>query len=287
VRVRTSYLPVALAVLALSCKDKPPVETVRASVTSRSGSDTATVRVTWRALDTGVVFPWRSAPLGAGADFALADTAKDGEAVFQVGKPAEDMSATFCLRGVRVADGKETGEACTDYVIPAQPPPLPDPGELHLALVHESTQYRNPTCLETREICRRHDDAGNCTRTRTICARSEPQDTLACLTLRWDSVPGASGFRAELRRGDRSISSMNVNDDSCPGCSELGFEGDRWPCFEYQQGCRFNVWPYFSAAWCVDRREATGSLEARVSALRDGELVVQRVEWTPPRAEER
>ncbi len=278
--IRAACLAVALAFIS-ACKEEPPVAGVRASVASRSGSDTATVKVKWTALDTGLVFPWRSEPIAEGEAFAFADTAEDDEAVFQVHTPPEDVDATFCVRGLRASDGKATAEICADYVIPAEPPPLPEPDEVHIALIHRSTQYRNPRCLESREVCRRRDEKGECTSFRTACQRSEPQDTLACLTLRWDSVPGATRFLAELVQSGQTVASADVNDDSCPGCGALGLEGGRWPCFEFQQGCHFNVWPYYSAAFCVPHEPGGRPLQARVLAIRAGSRVAaETIEWT-------
>lgn len=273
-----------VAFLAGSCAEGPPVSSVRTEVTARTGSDSVLVKVKWSSRDTGLVFPWRSSPVVEGESLVLADTAAGNEAVFQVERPVADVHAEFCLRGLRVVDGKATGESCTEYVIPAEPPPLPDSGTIHVALVHETTQYRNPKCLESKRVCRRRNDSGECSRWRDVCVHSEPQDTLACLTLRWDSVPGAMSFKAELLRAGRRVSGVTVNDGSCPACDDLDLEGGRWPCFEFQEGCRFNVWPYFSAAWCVKRGGGSQTLAARITALgADSMVAAERlVQWTVP-----
>jgi len=279
------YSLVAAAVLlAGACGEGPPVDGVRTEVTARAGSDSALVRVRWSARDTGLVFPWRYLPAGADEGSILADTTAGNEAVFQVELPAADQEAEFCLRGLRVVDGKTTGEACTEYVIPAEPPPLPEPGTIHIALVHLTEQYRNPICLEREDVCRRRDDSGECTRWRNVCTHAEPRDTLGCLTLRWDSVPGAVSFAAELRSASQLVSRSDVNDDSCPACADIDIQGSRWPCFDFQDGCRFNVWPYFSAAWCVKRSPNPQPFEVRIRALAEGETTAaeEAVEWTVP-----
>ena len=241
--------------------------------------------VKWSPRDTGLVFPWRNVEHGPDAfESAIADTTSETEVVFQVEIPEADREAEFCLEGLRIVDGKSTGEACTEYVIPAEPPPVPEAGAIHVALVHETTQYRNPTCLEWGEQCTRRDDSGACTRSQDVCVRSEPQDTLACLTLRWDSVPGAASFVAELRQPGGSLSTIDVNDDSCPACRDVGIDGGRWPCFEFQLGCRFNVTPYFSAGWCTERADQPQTARARIMALDElgNRTAEHSLEWTVP-----
>jgi hypothetical protein len=278
-------LVIAAALVSAACGAEPPVDRVHTEVTTRTGSDSAWVTVRWSPRDTGLVFPWRNVQRGADeAGSALADTTSETEVVFQVALPESDREAEFCLEGLRVIDGKRTGEACTDYVIPAEPPPLPEPGAIHVALIHETTQYQSPTCLEQRQQCVRRDDAGECTRSRRVCVRSEPRDTLACLTLRWDSVPDASHFVAELHQPGQRPSRVEVNDDSCPACRDVGIDGGRWPCFDFQGGCRFNVTPYFSAAWCVARPAEAQTLQARILALDSGGRATAEhaVEWAVP-----
>jgi len=279
---RTSV--VAAALIAVACGGEPPVDGVRTEVAARAGSDSALVRVRWSPHDTGLVFPWRNLPVGSDESSVLTDTAAENEAVFQVEIPAKDREAEFCLRGLRVVDGKTTGEACTEYVIPAEPPPLPESGAIHIALAHQTVQYRNPICLEREDVCRRRDDSGECTRWRNVCTHAEPQDTLGCLTLRWDSVPGAVGFAAELRSANQVVSRTTVNDDSCPACADVDIDGSRWPCFDFQDGCRFNVWPYFSAAWCVKRLPQPQPFQVRIRALAEDETTAAEdaVEWTVP-----
>ena len=280
---RTCILLTAAAFFAGACGEEPPVDRVRTEVTTRAGSDSAWVTVKWSARDTGLVFPWRNIEHGPDdIESALADTTSETEVVFQVKLPEVDREAEFCLEGLRTVDGKSTGEACTEYVIPADPPPLPEPGAIHIALVHETTQYRNPTCLEWQKRCRRRNDAGECTRFRDVCVHSEPQDTLGCLTLRWDSVPGATGFVAELRQPGQPPSVVDVNDDSCPACRDVGIDGGRWPCFDFQAGCRFNLTPYFSAAWCIKRTAAPQTLEARITAIGDDDSATAEhtLAWT-------
>ncbi len=282
---RTSVSLIAAVFFASACGEEPPVDRVRTEVTTRAGSDSALVTVKWSARDTGLVFPWRNVEhVTDDVESALADTTSETEVVFQVELPESDREAEFCLEGVRVLDGKSTGEVCTEFVIPAQPPPIPEAGAIHIALVHETTQYRNPTCLEWGEQCTRRNDAGECTRTRDVCVTSEPQDTLACLTLRWDSVPDATHFIAELRQPGQTPVRVDVNDDSCPACRDVGIDGGRWPCFDFQAGCRFNVTPYFSAGWCVERTAEPRSLQARIMALdADEETTAEHaLEWTLP-----
>ena len=259
---------IAAAFFAGACGEEPPVDRVRTEVTTRAGSDSAWVTVRWSPRDTGLVFPWRNIERGADdGEAAIADTTSETEVVFRVQLPEVDREAEFCLEGLRIVDGASTGESCTDYVIPADPPPLPEPGAIHVALVHETTQYRSATCLERQQQCSRRNEAGDCTRSRDVCVHSEPRDTLACLTLRWDSVPGATAFVAELLQPGQPNSAVDVNDDSCPACREVGIDGGRWPCFDFQAGCRFNVTPYFSAGWCVKRTPEPQTLQARIMAL--------------------
>ena len=160
---RTWTSLIAAAFFASACGEEPPVDRVRTEVTTRSGSDSAWVTVKWSARDTGLVFPWRNIEHGGEeAQVTLTDTASQTEVVLQVELPESDREAEFCLEGLRVVDGASTGESCTEYVIPADPPPLPEPDVIHIALVHETTQYRNPTCLERQDVCRRRDDSGAC-----------------------------------------------------------------------------------------------------------------------------
>ena len=274
---------IAAGFLASACGEEPPVDRVRTEVTTRAGSDSALVTVKWSARDTGLVFPWRNIEHGPeDLESTLADTTSETEIVFQVEIPEVDREAEFCLEGLRVVDGATTGESCTAYVIPADPPPLPEPGAIHIALVHETTQYRNPTCLEWQQRCRRRNDAGECTRFRDVCMHHEPQDTLACLTLRWDSVPHATSFVAELRQPGQPRSVIDVNDDSCPACRDVGIDGGRWPCFDFQAGCRFNVTPYYSASWCLKRTPEPQTLQARITALDEAKRTTAEhtIDWT-------
>lgn len=252
-RLFTAAVVVAASALAAACERATPISSVRASVAARPGSDSAMVTARWTSTDAGVVFLWRSSPASGDESFERADTAVIAKATFAVPRPSADTRSEFCVRTLRLSDGKKSGETCAEYVLSAQPPPLPDSGEVHIALVHQTMQYG-------------------------------PRDTLSCLTLRWDSVPGATRFALELRRHGRLLSRSNVNDDSCPACDELGLEGDRWPCYDSQAGCGFNVWPYFSAAWCVPVRSERQTLEATLTPLRRGEALAPShvVEWTVP-----
>ncbi len=277
--------PLIAVLFAGACAEEPPVDRLRTEIATRTGSDSAWVTIEWSARDTGLIFPWRNVEHRPGEiETALADTALEAEVVFKVEIPESDHRAEFCLEGLRVVGGVSSGEACTEYVIPANPPPLPEANAIHFALVHETTQYRNPTCLEWQRQCRRRDDAGECVRARDVCVRSQPQDTLACLTLRWDSVPEATRFVAELRQPGRPASVIEVNDDSCPACRDVGVAGGRWPCFDFQAGCRFNVTPYFSASWCLERGADPQTLQARITALDADQkpTAEQTLEWALP-----
>ena len=89
-------------------------------------------------------------------------------------------------------------------------------------------------------------------------------DGLAFLTLRWDSLPGADRYVATAG-GPGGWTDIAVNDDSCPYCLDVGIQGHRWPCFEFQRGCRFNIWPYFQASWLAS---PGGTYQAWIRAFR-------------------
>jgi hypothetical protein len=141
-------------------------------VTLQAPDTVATVEATWKRPGTPgtwtLRYPWRSEAVYVmdsvtTQTFSVSDTADVTSAVFEVPRFWEDVTALFCVRSFY--QGRESGERCADYVIPARP--LPPPDSLEIRVTHAQTvEYGGDWYV----------------------------------TLRWDSVAGADFFGRQYAR---------------------------------------------------------------------------------------